>query len=55
MLMIAVGARPLGAAFWALGAFATLVNAFGAITFQRAGFERFYFVDGTQRVLHEPD
>ncbi len=54
-LMIAVGARPLGALFWALGTFAAVINGFGAVTFQRAGFERFYFVDGSQRILHEPD
>ena len=31
------------------------VNGFGALTFQRAGFERFYFLERTQRVLHQPD
>src|SRR5512132_11268 len=55
MLMIAVGGRRLSPPFWALGAAAVAVNAFGALTFQRAGFERFYFVDGTQKILHQPD
>ena len=55
MLMIAVGGRRLTPPFWALGAAAVTVNAFGALTFQRAGSERFYFVDGTQKVLHQPD
>jgi hypothetical protein len=55
MIMIAVGGRRLTAPFWALGAAAVMVNAFGALTFQRAGYERFYFVDGTQKVLHQPD
>ena len=55
IVMIAVGRRRLGALFWGLGAVAMVVNAFGAVTFQRAGFERFYFIDGTQRILHQPD
>ena len=38
------------AAFFAIG-----VNALGAITFQRAGYERYYFVDRTQQVVFEPD
>ncbi|WP_437616560.1 hypothetical protein WMF20_21995 [Sorangium sp. So ce834] len=53
--MIAVGGRRFGAPFYALGAVAIAVNAFGALTFQRAGFERFYFFERTQRVLHQPD
>ncbi|XXX82155.1 hypothetical protein WMF30_25680 [Sorangium sp. So ce134] len=53
--MIAVGSRRFGAPFYALGAAAIAVNAFGALTFQRAGFERFYFLERTQRVLHQPD
>ncbi len=55
MVMIAAGGRRLSVPFWALGVAAVAVNAFGAITFQRAGFERFYFVDPTQKVLHQPD
>ncbi|HVY47837.1 MAG TPA: hypothetical protein VHB21_18240 [Minicystis sp.] len=55
ILMIAAGRRRLGAAFWGLAGVAVAVNAFGAITFQRAGFERYYFVDPTQRVLFQPD
>ncbi|AGP37089.1 hypothetical protein [Sorangium cellulosum] len=53
--MIAVGGRRFGAPFYALGAAAIAVNAFGALTFQRAGSERFYFLERTQRVLHQPD
>ncbi|WP_437311645.1 hypothetical protein [Sorangium sp. So ce388] len=53
--MIAVGSRRFGAPFYALGAAAIAVNGFGALTFQRAGFERFYFLERTQRVLHQPD
>ncbi|WP_437760383.1 hypothetical protein [Sorangium sp. So ce1389] len=53
--MIAVGSRRFGVPFYALGAAAIAVNGFGALTFQRAGFERFYFLERTQRVLHQPD
>ena len=53
--MIAIGARRLSAPFWLLAAWGIGVNAFGAITFDRAGGSRFYFVDGSQRVLHQPD
>lgn len=54
-VMIALSRRRLGAAFWLLAAFAVAVNAFGAVSFQRAGYERFYFVDRTQKILHQPD
>jgi hypothetical protein len=53
--MIAVGGRRLSAPFWALGALALAVNAFGAVTFQRGAFARYYFVDGSQRILYQPD
>ena len=53
--MIALSRRRMGPAFFALAAFAVAVNAFGAVTFQRAGYERFYFTDRTQKILHQPD
>ena len=55
MVMLAIGRRRLGPLFWALAALAVTINAFGAVSFQRAGWERFYFVDPTQRILHQPD
>jgi hypothetical protein len=53
--LVAVGGRRLSPPFWLLAAAAVMVNAFGAVTFQRGAYGRFYFVDGTQRVLHQPD
>lgn len=53
--MIAVGKRRFGASFWALAIVGVVVNAFGALTFQRAGHERFYFFDPTQKIVHQPD
>ncbi len=55
IVMIALGGRRLSAPFWALGAVSVIVNAFGALTFQRGGHEKYYFVDRTQRILHQPD
>ena len=54
-MMLAVGARRLSATFWVAAAVAVAVNCFGAVSFQRAGYERWYFVDPTQRVLYQPD
>ena len=54
-VMIAVGARRFTAPFWLFAAWGVLVNGFGALTFDRAEGARFYFVDGSQRVLHQPD
>ena len=55
MALIAVGGRRLSPPFWALAAVAVAVNGFGAVTFQRGAFARYYFVDGTQKILHQPD
>jgi hypothetical protein len=54
-VMMAVGGRRLSVPFWLLGAAALVVNAFGAISFQRGALSRYYFVDGSQRILHQPD
>ncbi len=53
--MIAVGGRRLSAPFWLLAAAALVVNGFGAISFQRGAFGRYYFIDGSQKILHQPD
>lgn len=53
--MIAVSGRRFGGAFFAAAVVSVAVNAFGAVTFQRARFDRFYFVDHTQKVLVQPD
>jgi len=53
--LLALGRRRLGGFFWAFAVISVLVNAFGALTFQRAAYGRFYFVDPTQKILHQPD
>jgi hypothetical protein len=55
LLLVAIGGRRLGPGFWALAAWGVLVNAFGAATFDRPAHAHRYFVDGTQRILHQPD
>jgi hypothetical protein len=55
VLALALGGRRLGAPFWLAVAFGIVVNGFGAVTFDRAEYSRFYFVDRTQRILHQPD
>jgi hypothetical protein len=53
--MIAVGRRRLGFVFSLLVGLSILVNAFGALTFQRAGYEKYYYLERTQSVVFEPD
>jgi hypothetical protein len=53
--LVALGGRRLGVAFWSVSALAVVLNAFGALTFNRADGHRYYVVERTQRVIHEPD
>ena len=53
--LLAVAGLKLGRSFAALAGFGFLVNAFGAFTFGRADFQRYYFTDPTQRIVYEPD
>ena len=53
-LLVGAGFRLRGG--WALlAALALVVNAFGAWTFGRSEYQRFYFTDPTQRILFQPD
>lgn len=53
--LLVVTAPKLGRGFWALAGFGLLVNAFGAFSFGRADWQRYYFTDPTQRIVYEPD
>jgi hypothetical protein len=53
--MLAVGGFRLGRRFWTAAALGVALNAWGAFTFHRAGYERFYFVDYSQQTLYQPD
>lgn len=53
--LLALGAARIGALFRAALVWAALVNAFGALTFNRPEFARFYYAEPTQRVIYQPD
>ncbi len=54
-VLLAIGARPMRALFAAAAAWSCAWNLFGAITFDRAQFDRFYFRDGSQTIVYQPD
>jgi len=54
-VLLAVGARPMRQIFATFAAWGVAWNVFGAITFDRAKFDRFYFRDGSQTVMYQPD
>lgn len=55
IVMLALGGRTFGKTFVAASVFAIVVNGFGAFTFERGNFGKYYFVDGSQRTLFQPD
>ncbi len=54
-VLLAVGARPMRALFATCAAWGLAWNVFGAATFDKAPFDRFYFRDGSQTVVYQPD
>jgi hypothetical protein len=54
-VLIAIGARPMGRLFAAAATWSVACNLFGAVTFDRAAFDRFYFRDGSQTIVYQPD
>lgn len=55
IVLLAIGGRKLGWWFRAAALWAVAVNGFGAATFDRAKFARFYYQDNTQRTIFQPD
>lgn len=53
--LFAVGGYRLGRWFRVLAVLSVIVNGFGAATFGRRGYESYYVVEPTQRVLYQPD
>lgn len=53
--LLAVGLRRLGPAFWAAALVGCAVNAFGAVSFQRAGWDAYYVVDRRHHAIYQPD
>lgn len=65
-VLLAIGTRPFGALFKTAAAWAIAINTFGAISFQRRGYEKYYYLqtytlqvyDGTpalQSATYPPD
>ena len=53
--LLFVGGRRFGRLFYAAATWAVVINAFGALTFGRDAGAPFYVIEGSQRVLYEPD
>jgi len=54
-VLLAIGARPMRRLFSAAAIWGVAVNLFGAATFDKAAFDRFYFREGSQTVVYQPD
>jgi hypothetical protein len=54
-LMLALGGRPMRGLFAAAAAWSVAWNLFGAVTFDKGQFNRFYFQDGSQNIVYQPD
>jgi hypothetical protein len=54
-LMLAVGARSMRGLFAAAAVWSVAWNLFGAVTFDKGQFDRFYFRDGSQNIVYQPD
>jgi len=54
-LLLALSIQRIGVLFKAAAIWSVVVNLFGALTFQRPLAREYYYVDGTQRVIYEPD
>jgi hypothetical protein len=55
-VLLAIGARPMRSAFALAAVWGIAWNLFGAVTFGRGGaYDRFYFREGSQTVLYQPD
>jgi hypothetical protein len=54
-VLLALGERPMGAWFKLAAVWSVGWNLFGAATFDKAAFDRFYFREASQTVLYQPD
>jgi hypothetical protein len=55
VILVAIGARPMKGLFAAAATWSVAWNLFGAVTFDKAAFDRFYFRDGSQTIVYQPD
>jgi hypothetical protein len=54
-VLLAVGGRSMRGLFAVAAAWAIAWNAFGAVSFRKGPLDRFYFRDGSQTVVYQPD
>jgi hypothetical protein len=54
-MLLAIGARPMRGLFAAAAAWSIAWNAFGAATFDKQKYSSFYFTDGSQVIVYQPD
>jgi hypothetical protein len=54
-VLLAIGGRPMRWLFGAAALWGIAWNLFGAATFDKAQFDRFYFRDGSQTIVYQPD
>jgi hypothetical protein len=52
---LALNGRRFGVTFWTLTFWAIAVNAFGAITFDRPSYSRFYYQQPSQEAVYQPN
>jgi hypothetical protein len=54
-VLLAIGGRSLGTMFKVAAAWALAVNTWGAISFDRMNFDKYYWRDGSQKILYQDD
>jgi hypothetical protein len=54
-VLLALSARPMRWWFGAAAVWGIAWNLFGAVTFNKSRFDRFYFRDGSQSIVYQPD
>lgn len=54
-LALAMGGRSFGALWKVAGVWSIAWNLFGAASFERAQFQKYYYHDGSQTVVYQPD
>ena len=52
---LAIGGHRFRWPFWGSAVWAVAINAFGAMSFNRPDYGAYYHVEGSQRVLYQPD
>lgn len=54
-VLLAIGGRRMGSMFKFAAAWSVAVNLFGAMSFDKAAFDKYYWREGSQRILYQDD